>query len=70
MSDLSVWVCLSKANNVLVFSEEPELISGEWCGNLYVNSSMYNQIERMVKQSGMTHKSEPEQIVFNVKQAL
>ena len=66
MSDLSVWVCLSKTGTTLVFSDEPTMQNGEWTGNLYVNSSMYGQIERLIKQSSMTHQSAPEQITFKV----
>lgn len=66
MTNLSVWVCLSKTGNVLVFDNEPDMKNGEWFGNPYINSSMYAQIEKMIKQSNMTPKSLPEQIVFTV----
>lgn len=68
MADLAVWVCVSKTGKTLVFDSEPKKNSnGEWEGNLYVNASMYTQIERLIKQSSMTHDSAPEQIVFTVK---
>lgn len=68
MTDLAVWVCVSKTGNTLVFDSEPKKNSNnEWEGNLYVNSSMHTQIESLIKQSSMTHNSKPEQIVFTVK---
>lgn len=70
MADLSVWVCLSKTGTTLVFSDEPKMENGEWSGNLYVNSSMYGQIERLIKQSSMTHQSQPEQITFKVTKCI
>lgn len=67
--ELTVWVCLSKSGKTLVFSEEPvrNKNNGEWTGPLYVNYSMYEQINRLISQSQMTPKSDPEQIVFTVK---
>ena len=72
-TELSVWVALSKENKVILFTDEPhksseeETNNFEWIGNLYINSIMYNQIERMIKQSDMTHQSEPEQLIFTIK---
>lgn len=66
MSELTVWVCMSKKRKTLVFAEKPTKINGEWTGALYVNSSMYDQMQRMVGMSSMTPDSEPEQIVFSV----
>lgn len=66
MSDLTVWVCMSKKHETLVFAEKPHKATGEWSGPLYVNASMYEQMRRMVGMSSMTPDSEPEQIVFSV----
>lgn len=65
--ELTVWVCLSKSGKTLIFSDEPKLEQDEWIGNLYVNNSIYKQINDLIKQSQMTHTSSPEQIVFMVK---
>lgn len=69
--ELSVWVTISKNNEILLFSSEPHKSSTdtnfEWIGNLYLNCIMYEQIERMIKQSDMTHQSEPEQLIFTIK---
>lgn len=69
--ELSVWVAISKNNTLLLFSEEPKRSSDdvnfEWVGNLYLNSMIYEQIERMIKQSDMKHTSDPEQLIFTIK---
>lgn len=66
MSDLRVWVCMSKKRETLVFAEKPHKANSEWSGPLYVNSSMYGQMRRMISMSSMTPASEPEEIVFSV----
>lgn len=69
--ELSVWVAISKNNTLLLFSEEPKRSSDdvnfEWVGNLYLNSMIYEQIERMIKQSDMKHTSDSEQLIFTIK---
>ena len=68
---LSVWVAIAKNNTILLFSEEPKRSSDDtnfkWVGNLYLNSMIYEQIERLVKQSEMKHTSGPEQLIFTIK---
>lgn len=69
--ELSIWVAISKNNTLLLFSEEPKRSSDdvnfEWVGNLYLNSMIYEQIERMIKQSDLNHNSDPEQLIFTIK---
>lgn len=69
--ELSVWVAIAKNNTLLLFSEEPKRSSDdanfEWVGNLYLNSMIYEQIERMIKQSEMKHTSDSEQLIFTIK---
>ena len=69
-TELSIWVAISKNNQILLFGDEPHRNSEgedfEWAGNLYVNCSIYERIERLIKQSSLTHQSDPEQLILTV----
>lgn len=67
---LVLYIVISKQNKLLLFADEPErsddIVCG-WKGNLYINSIIYNQLSKMIKQSDMNYNSEPEQIAFTIK---
>lgn len=68
---LTVWAVVSKSNKLILFSEEPkrdDSIYCGWLGPIYINSIMYKQLEPVIKQSEMNYDSEPEQLVFSIKQ--
>lgn len=68
---LVLYIVISKQNKLLLFSDSPQRdsdnVSG-WKGTLYINSIIYNQLSKMIKQSDMNYNSEPEEITFTIKE--
>lgn len=68
---IPLWVCVNQNDFITVHCAQPirDEEHGKWISKkLFCNNQLQQQVEDMVKMSGMTWKSEPEFIEIEIKQ--
>lgn len=66
MKDNIIWVAMQKNGTLVLFSEEPKRNeSGNWYGNLYINSLFYEKLNKELKLSDMNNSWEAQPIIVD-----
>lgn len=66
MDNLTIWIAISKAGQVLLFSNEPTRGQDSWLGTYYINSAVYENVLNLVSSANMSWNNDAEPLILEV----
>lgn len=66
MDNLTIWIAVSKAGQVLLFSDEPTREYNSWTGTYYINSAVYENVLNLVSNANMVWENDAEPLILEV----
>lgn len=64
---IQIWVAIAKNGTIQLFSKIPKRGKTCWIGEVYINSMIYQSIEKMIRNSSLSWASEPEFLELSYK---